>query len=147
MHLFCTLSTHQIYPPQKKQPFELTQTILFFYLQLLIISQQAFNYNYTLILFQWFTNWKIKINESKSSFVTFALRPHNYPPITINNTIIPHSNEVKYLSLIFDRRLTWSYQLKDRRKTLNSRPLLRLNLALPLKLIPYKTLIHSGCMG
>jgi len=28
-------------------------------------------------LSQWFTNWKIKINESKSSFVTFSLRPHN----------------------------------------------------------------------
>lgn len=41
-------------------------------------------------LSQWFSKWKIKINESKSSFVTFALRPHNCPPITINNTVIPH---------------------------------------------------------
>jgi hypothetical protein len=53
---------------------------------------------------------------------------------------------VKYLGLLFDRRLTWSPYLKDKRKKLNSRlhllrPLLRSNLALPLKLIIYKTLI------
>ncbi|KAL4143992.1 hypothetical protein QTP88_006237 [Uroleucon formosanum] len=98
-------------------------------------------------LSQWFTKWKIKVNESKSSFVTFALRPLNCPPISMNNTIIPHSNEVKYLGLIFDRRLTWSSHLKDKRKKLNSRlhllrPLLRSNLALPLKLILYKTLLQ-----
>ncbi|KAL4120060.1 hypothetical protein QTP88_012803 [Uroleucon formosanum] len=98
-------------------------------------------------LSQWFIKWKIKVNESKSSFVTFALRPHNCPPISMNNTIIPHSNEVKYLGLIFDRRLTWSSYLKDKRKKLNSRlhllrPLLRSNLALPFKLILYKTLLQ-----
>ncbi|KAL4127024.1 hypothetical protein QTP88_011222 [Uroleucon formosanum] len=98
-------------------------------------------------LSKWFTKWKIKVNESKSSFVTFALRPLNCPPISMNNTIIPHSNEVKYLGLIFDRRLTWSSHLKDKRKKLNSRlhllrPLLRSNLPLPLKLILYKTLLQ-----
>lgn len=65
----------------------------------------------------------------------------------MNNTIIPHSNEVKYLGLIFDRRLTWSSHLKNRLKKLNSRlhqlgPLLRSNLALPLKLILCKTLLQ-----
>lgn len=39
-------------------------------------------------LSQWFTNWKIKINESESSFVTFSLRPLNCPAVTINNIII-----------------------------------------------------------
>jgi len=98
-------------------------------------------------LSQWFTNWKIKINESKSSFVTFSLRPLNCPAVTINNIIIPHSTEVKYLGLIFDRRLTWSSHLNDKRKKLNSRlhllrPLLRSNLTLPIKIILYKTLLQ-----
>ncbi|KAF0759095.1 ribosome biogenesis protein TSR3 isoform X1 [Aphis craccivora] len=89
-------------------------------------------------LSQWFTNWKIKFNEFKSSFVTFSLRPLNCPAVTINNIVIPHSTEVKYLGLIFDRRLTWSFHLKDKRKRLNSRlrllrPLLRSNLTLPIK--------------
>ena len=98
-------------------------------------------------LSEWFVKWKIKINESKSSFITFSLRPHICPPVTMNNTIIPHSNEVKYLGLIFDKRLTWSSHLKDKRKKLNSRlhllrPLLRSNLSLPLKIILYKTLLQ-----
>lgn len=98
-------------------------------------------------LSQWFTNWKIKINESKSSLVTFSLRPLNCPAVTINNIVIPHSTEVKYLGLTFDRRLTWSLHLKDKRKRLNSRlhllrPLLRSNLTLPIKIILYKALLQ-----
>lgn len=73
-------------------------------------------------LSQWFTNCKIKMNKSKqSSFVTFTLRPHNYPDVSINNIIFSHSNEVKYLGLTFDWNLTWSLHLKDKRKKLNSR--------------------------
>ncbi|KAE9525605.1 hypothetical protein AGLY_014132 [Aphis glycines] len=97
-------------------------------------------------LSQWFTNWKIKINESKSSFITFTLRPHSCPAVSINNIDIPHSTEVKYLGLILDRRLTWSPHLKNKRKKLNSRlhllrPLLRSNLTIPIKIILYKTLL------
>jgi len=97
-------------------------------------------------LSQWFTNWKIKINESKSSFITFTLRPHSCPAVTINNIDIPHSTEVKYLGLILDRCLTWSPHLKNKRKKLNSRlhllrPLLRSNLTIPIKIILYKTLL------
>lgn len=97
-------------------------------------------------LSQWFTNWKIKINESKSSFVTFTLRLHSCPAVSINNIDIPHSTEVKYLGLILDRRLTWSPHLKNKRKKLNSRlhllrPLLRSNLTIPIKIILYKTLL------
>ncbi|KAF0769832.1 ribosome biogenesis protein TSR3 isoform X1 [Aphis craccivora] len=53
-------------------------------------------------LSQWFTNWKIKINESKSSFITFTLRPHSCPAVSINNIDIPHSTE----SLNNDLKLT-----------------------------------------
>lgn len=70
---------------------------------------------------QWFTNWKIKINKSMSSFVTFTLRHHSCPAVSINNIDIPHSTEVKYLGLILDGRLTLSPHLKNKRKKLNSR--------------------------
>jgi hypothetical protein len=59
-------------------------------------------------LSHWFKSWKIKTNDCKSSHVTFSLRPGNCSHITFENAIIPHTNEVKYLSLLFDRRLTWS---------------------------------------
>lgn len=112
---------------------------------LTIASQQLQTHLNTLS--QWFTNWKIKINESKSSCVTFSLRPHNCPAVSINNIIIPHSTEVKYLGLTFDRRLTWSPHLKDKRKKLNSRlhllrPLLRSNLTLSIKITLYKALLQ-----
>jgi hypothetical protein len=99
------------------------------------------------ILSQWFINWKIKINESKSSFVTFSLKPLNCPAVTINNITIPHSTEVKYLGLTFDRRLTWSLHFKDKCMKLNSRlhllrPLICSNFILPIKIILYKTLLQ-----
>lgn len=99
-------------------------------------------------LSQWFTNWKIKINESKSSFViTFSLRPHNCPAVSINNINIPHSTEVKYLGLTLDRRLTWSLHFKDKRKKLNSRlhllkPLIRSYLTIQIKIILCKSLLQ-----
>jgi len=99
------------------------------------------------ILSQWFVKWRIKINETKSSFITFSLRPHYCPPVTMNNIMIPHSNEVKYFDLIIDRRITWSTHLKNKRKKLNSRlhllrPLLRSNLTLNITILLYKTLIQ-----
>jgi len=72
-------------------------------------------------LSHWFKSRKIKINDSISSHVTFSLRPGDCPHITLENAIIPHTNEVKYLGLLFDRRLTWGPQLKTKRKQLNSR--------------------------
>lgn len=54
---------------------------------------------------------------------------------------------MKYLDLIFDRRLAQSSHLKDKHKKLHSRlhlrPLLLSNLTLPLKLILYKTLLQQ----
>jgi len=87
------------------------------------------------------------MNESKSSFVTFSLRPHSCPAVTINIINIPHFTQVNYLGLILDRRLTWSPHLKDKRKKLNSRlhllkPLLRSNLTISIKIILYKSLLQ-----
>lgn len=86
------------------------------------------------------------MSESRPSSL-FHYRPHNCRPVTIYNIIIPHSNSVKYLGLIFDKRLTWASHFKYKRKKLDSRlyllrPLLRSNLPLPVKLTLYKTLLH-----
>jgi len=48
--------------------------------------------------------WKIKVNELKSTHITFTLQPKDYPEVSFNNTLIPHSTEAKYLGLILDRR-------------------------------------------
>ena len=95
----------------------------------------------------WANRWKIKINESKSVQVTFSLRNLDAPPVTINNLLIPTANEVKYLGLILDKRLTWCPHIKHKRKTVNSRlhilrPLLKSKLSLSNKLIIYKSIIR-----
>lgn len=74
--------------------------------------------NHLYILFQWFKTEKIKINEFKSVYVTFTLCLGNYPNIMFGNTTILHEREVKYLGLLFDRRLTWSQHLENKWKQL-----------------------------
>jgi len=98
------------------------------------------------LLENWFTLWKIKINTNKSSHITFSLRPNNCPPVKLCNQLLPQTNQVKYLGLIFDKRLTWKDHIFDKRKKLNSRlhllrPLLRSKLNLKLKILIYKMLI------
>jgi hypothetical protein len=93
--------------------------------------------------------WKIEINENKSTHVTFTMRKFDCPPVTFNNKLIPSSNEVKYLGLIFDKRLNWSSYLKRKRKSMNSRlhllrPLLKSKLSLANKLIIYKSIIRPA---
>jgi len=53
----------------------------------------------------WFHLWKIKINESKSSHITFTLRSINSHPLSINNNIIPQQENVKYLGIHLDKKL------------------------------------------
>ena len=56
---------------------------------------------------KWLRKWKIKVNESKSTHITFTLRKGHCPPVSINQTILLHTESVKYLRLHFDSRLNW----------------------------------------
>ncbi|KAL4142644.1 hypothetical protein QTP88_005062 [Uroleucon formosanum] len=86
------------------------------------ISKAAHNLqHHTSLIEAWRKNWLIKINESKSTQVTFTLRHGNCPSIKLNNVNIPVSNETKYLGIILDKRLTWGPHLKNKRKIANSR--------------------------
>jgi hypothetical protein len=49
--------------------------------------------------------WKIKINESKSTQITFSLKKGLCPPMSINNEIIPESSSVRYLGIHLDKTL------------------------------------------
>jgi hypothetical protein len=48
----------------------------------------------------------MKANESKSIRITFTTRRETCPPVHIHNVQLPQEN-VKYLGLHLDRRLTW----------------------------------------
>jgi hypothetical protein len=62
--------------------------------------------HHTSLIEAWCKIWLIKINESKSTQVTFTLRHGSCPLIKLNNVNIPVSNETKYLGIILDKRLT-----------------------------------------
>lgn len=96
----------------------------------------------------WIEKWQIKINENKSSHVTFTLRRQQCPPVTINNTAIPQLNEAKYLGMHMDRRLTWKTHILKKRKEMDLKVkqmywlLGRRSLLAPEnKILLYKTII------
>jgi hypothetical protein len=98
------------------------------------------------IIHLWTKRWKIKINKSKSSYITFTLKRETCPPVTFNNIPIPVYTETKYLGLILDRRLTWASHIKNKRRALNSRlhlfkPLLRSKMNIKSKTFIYKLLL------
>jgi hypothetical protein len=62
---------------------------------------------YLNILQSWLQMWKIKINESKSTYPTFTLQNDPSPPIYLNNVEIPSAATVKYLGLHLDNNMNW----------------------------------------
>jgi hypothetical protein len=77
--------------------------------------------NHLSLMEEWYTNWRLKINQSKSMHCTFTLRPSPCPAVSIHGIPIPNSQTVKYLGLTLDRRLTWAHHIKSKRINLNSR--------------------------
>jgi hypothetical protein len=67
----------------------------------------------------WTQRWKLKINKSKSSHVSFSLRRGQCPSVNINQSDIPQAETVKYLGIHFDRRLTWKEHVLTKRKQLD----------------------------
>jgi len=84
-------------------------------------------------------NWKIKINEEKSTQVKFSqCKIPPPPPLKFKQTNSLHQS-TKYLGITLDKKLTWSNHItKQKRKQLNTRlhllrPLLKSNLSLKNK--------------
>lgn len=96
----------------------------------------------------WLTTWNIKVNEQKSTHVTFTLRRGDCPVIHFNGTQIPQKNNVKYLGMCLDRRLTWKDHVKAKRTQVDNKLkkmywLLgrKSELSLENKILIYKTIL------
>jgi hypothetical protein len=66
----------------------------------------------------WFKKWRIKANGCKSIHITFKTQKEICLPVQINNMQLPQKEEVKYLRLHLDRRLTWHKHIFVKRKQL-----------------------------
>lgn len=99
------------------------------------------------LLSDWYNNWRVKVNQSKSLHTTFTLRIAPFPEVSLADIPIPASQSVKYLGLTIDRRLTWAQHVRVKKLALNARiQLLKTLLTnkhtkLNIKLLIYKSLI------
>jgi len=66
----------------------------------------------------WLKTWRMKANEVKSVQVTFTLNKMTCPPVKLYNEYLPQADEVKYLGIHLDRRLTWRKHITTKRKQL-----------------------------
>jgi hypothetical protein len=63
----------------------------------------------------WAKKWRIKINQSRSTHITFTLRNITCPTGQRAHVHIPQKNGVKYLGMLLDRILTWAKNNKFKR--------------------------------
>ena len=92
--------------------------------------------------------WRIKVNQNKSTHITFTIRKGQCPPIRIKQTTIPQGSTVKYLGLHLDSKLTWREHITKKRKQLDLKTreinwLIGKNspLSLENKILIYKTVL------
>jgi len=90
----------------------------------------------------------MKANETKSVLVSFTLKKNTCPPVLLNNKQLIQKQEVKYLSINLDRKLTWRKHESAKRKQpdLKLRKLYRIidrksQLSLVNKLLVYKAIL------
>jgi hypothetical protein len=61
----------------------------------------------------WCERWNIKINEDKTQEIYFS--HSRRPPVsrlTLNGKDIPFVNNIKYLGVIFDKKITWRLHIE-----------------------------------
>jgi hypothetical protein len=62
--------------------------------------------------------WENAVNPAKSTQITFTTGRIVCPQVSINNFPIPIKQEVKYLGLHLDKKLTWQTHVKTKRRQL-----------------------------
>ena len=67
------------------------------------------------VVMEWCRKWQVVMNTKKSQVIVFSKCPSHKKEalvLKIFNQIIPQSNEVTYLGVIFDQRLSWEQQIR-----------------------------------
>ena len=90
----------------------------------------------------------MKVNETKSIHVTFTLKRSVCPSVQLKNKHLAQPDDVKYLGIHLDRKLTWRKHITAKRKQLDTK-LRKLywiigrksQLSLEKKLLVYKAIV------
>lgn len=69
----------------------------------------------------WCNKWRIKLNEVKSTHVNYTNKRTHTIPVQINNVVIPHENNAKYLGMTLDVKLRWKDHIKIKKQELNTK--------------------------
>ena len=56
--------------------------------------------------------WRMKVNETKSIQVTFTLKKNTCPPVQLNSKQLTQLEDVKYLGIHLDRKLSWRKHIR-----------------------------------
>ncbi|GFU82694.1 probable RNA-directed DNA polymerase from transposon X-element [Trichonephila clavipes] len=75
--------------------------------------------HYVSLLELWLTDWKIKVNASKSACLMFTRRPRlpvGLTPVQIFGQPVPWVHVAKYLGLFLDAKLTFAHHIEQTRK-------------------------------
>lgn len=105
---------------------------------------------------EWMHKWRIRVQEQKCVQVTFTLNKNSCPPVLFNGVAIPNANEVRYLGVHLDRRLTWRRHIEAKRDQLKLRARQihwligrKSKLRMEYKLLLYKSMLkpiwYYGC--
>jgi len=77
-------------------------------------TANTFNQNQFLV-----EKWRMKANGTKSVQVTFTPKKSTCPHIHLNNKHLTQAEDVKYLGIHLDRKLTWRKHISTKRKHLS----------------------------
>lgn len=77
--------------------------------------------NHLHLLEVWYREWRLKMNESKSTHCTFTLRHGTSPTLFLNNQTLPNAQCERYLGIYIDHRFTWMPRIKNKIFALNYR--------------------------
>ncbi|GFX32990.1 RNA-directed DNA polymerase from mobile element jockey [Trichonephila clavipes] len=108
--------------------------------------------HYISLLELWLTDWKIKVNASKSACLMFTSRPRmpvGLTPVQIFGQPVPWVRVAKYLGLFLDAKLTFAHHIEQTRKkaqavhaVLKRLIFRRSKLAIRHKVLLYKSIIR-----
>jgi len=66
----------------------------------------------------WMKEWRIALNETKSTHINFTYKRITPIPIRLNGVAIPYSNTAKYLGMTLDVKLKWKAHVKIKKEEL-----------------------------